>query len=175
MRDDLMYSKGPRSPTLRTTPPSHCAMPAMPSESFKLLVAHMALSPFHLWLRPEIVSVDEATGEVLMRLPLRQEFRREPGRPVLHGGAVAALADTSAYAAIAAKVRHGVPAIDLRVDYLRAAAGEFLLASSIVVKSGRAIAVADARITDDAGQLVAVARGAYSTRADSTHVIGEQP
>jgi uncharacterized protein (TIGR00369 family) len=142
----------------------------MPSGSFDYLVAHMALSPFHRWLKPEIVSSDETTGEVLMRLPLRDEFRREPDRPILHGGVVAALADTSAYAAIAARVRHGVPAIDMRVDYLRAAAGEFLMASSIVVKFGRTIAIADARITDDAGHLVAIARGAYSTRADSRHV-----
>ena len=137
----------------------------MPSDSFDFLVAHMAPSPFHLWLRPELVSVDETTGEVVMRLPMRQEFLREPERPVLHGGVVAALADTSAYAAIAAKVRHGVPAIDMRVDYLRAAAGEFFMASSVVVKFGRAIAIADARITDDGGHLVAIALSRWNDSA----------
>lgn len=136
----------------------------MPATTFEFLSDNIAAPPLHQWLRPELVSVDEARMEICMRLPVRFEFRRNADRPEVHGGILSALVDMAGHAAVAAQVRHGLPTIDLRIDYLRMAAGEYLLATATVVKLGRSIAVADVRITDDAGRLVAIGRGAYSTR-----------
>ncbi len=134
------------------------------ASTFEFLAANIARPPLHGWLKPQLVALDEQTGEVRMRLPVREEFRRDPDRPDVHGGIITALADMAGHAAVAARVKHGVPTIDLRVDFLRMAAGSMLEASATLVKCGRSIAVADIRITDDAGRLVAVGRGAFSTR-----------
>lgn len=136
----------------------------MSDDVFEFLAANIKRPPLHQWLKPELISIDQPSGEITMRLPLRTEFRRDPDRPEIHGGIIAALADMAGHAAVAAKLRHGVPTIDIRVDFLRMAAGEFLLASATLVKLGRTIAVADIRIADDGARLVAVGRGAYSTR-----------
>lgn len=138
----------------------------MSSDDFEFLRANVAAPPFHRMLAIELLDLDPASGAVRMRLPVRHDFLRDPARPEVHGGVIAALADMAGHAAVAAKVRHGVPTIDMRVDYLRMAAGAHLLAIGTPVKIGRSIGVADVRILDDADRLVATGRGAYSTRTD---------
>lgn len=136
----------------------------MPDTLFEFLAGNVARPPLHQWLRAELVSVDDVSGETVLRLPFRDEFRRDPERPEYHGGIIAAFADMSGHSVVAAKLRHAVPTIDLRIDYLRMAAGPFLLATGTPVKIGRTIAVVDVKIRDEAARLVAVGRGAFSTR-----------
>jgi uncharacterized protein (TIGR00369 family) len=136
----------------------------MSSESFEFLAASIAAPPLHRWLQPELVSLEEGSGQVELRLSLRPEFRRDPARPEIHGGMIAVLADIAGHAVVAARLRHGVPTVDLRVDYLRMASGDFLLASAKPVKLGKTIAVVDIRITDEQARLVAVGRATYMTR-----------
>ena len=138
----------------------------MPSESFDFLATQLADAPFHGWLRPELIAVDDATSEIALRLPIRHEFRRIAARPEVHGGVLAAFADIAGHAAIAVRLRHGVPTIDMRVDYLRPAAGAFLIATATVVKLGRMIGLTDVKIVDPNGKLVVTARGAFMTRDD---------
>lgn len=123
------------------------------------------LAPFHQWLRPELLDADESSGKVTIQLRLRNEFCRAPDRPEIHGGVLAALIDIAGHAAVAASLRHGVPTIDLRIDYLRMAAGEALKAEAEPIRIGRTIGVVDVRVTDDAAVLVAIGRGTFSTRA----------
>jgi uncharacterized protein (TIGR00369 family) len=95
---------------------------------------------------------------------LRAEFGRDPERREIHGGVIAALIDIAGHAAIAARLNHGVPTVDLRIDYLRMAAGNELLAIAEPVKLGRTLGTVDIRVTDDQGKLVAVGRGVFSMR-----------
>ena len=120
-------------------------------------------TPFHQWLLPELIEVDEAADSVTIRLPIRPEFCRLPGRPELHGAIVAAMVDITGHAAIAAKLRHSVATVDMRVDYLRLAGGRSSIAVATVVKLGRTIGVVDVRIDDDQERLVAIGRAAYVT------------
>jgi uncharacterized protein (TIGR00369 family) len=136
----------------------------MADDIFEFLAANINNTPLHQWLKPELISIDEPSSAITLRLPLRAEFRRDPNHPGIHGGIIAALVDIAGHAAVAAKLRHGVPTIDIRVDFLRMAVGEYLIASATLVKLGRSIAVVDIRITDDGIRLAAVGRGAYSTR-----------
>jgi uncharacterized protein (TIGR00369 family) len=131
---------------------------------FDFLAENVGAPPLHRWLKPELVSVDESSGVVELRLPLRPEFRRDSARPEIHGGILAVLADIAGHAAVAARLRHGVPTVDLRIDYLRMAAGTFLSACATPLKVGRTLAVVDIRITDDQARLVAAGRGTYLTR-----------
>ena len=136
----------------------------MPEAAFDFLAANVAAPPLHRWLKPQLVSVDETSGSVELRLPLRAEFRRDAARPEIHGGILAMFADIAGHAVVAGRLRHGVPTVDLRLDYLRMAAGEVLSACAAPVKIGRTLAVVDIRISDDQARLVAVGRGTYLTR-----------
>jgi uncharacterized protein (TIGR00369 family) len=135
----------------------------MTQSTFEFVRDNIAQTPFHQWLLPELVEVDEKAGSVTLRLAIRPEFCRLPGRPELHGAIVAAMVDISGHAAIAAKLLHSVATIDMRVDYLRLAGGTELVAVATAVKVGRTIGVVDVRITDDQKRLVAIGRLAFVT------------
>lgn len=135
----------------------------MTQATFEFVRDNLAATPFHQWLLPELVEVNDEAGSVTLRLPIRPDFCRLPERPELHGAVVAAMVDISGHAAIAAKLLHSVATIDMRVDYLRLAAGTELVAAATVIKLGRTIGVVDVRITDDQKRLCAIGRAAYVT------------
>lgn len=119
--------------------------------------------PFHDVLRPQPVSVD-CEGTVVVLLPFRPEFGRGRDSPFYHGGVIASLVDLAAHAAIAVRVGRTVPTIDLRIDYLRAAPAGNLLATARLLIVGRSVGRADVEIQSAEGKVVAVGRGAFSTR-----------
>jgi uncharacterized protein (TIGR00369 family) len=67
--------------------------------------------------------------------------------------------------AVATRVGHGVPTIDVRVDFLRTAGRERLTAHARVLKLGGSISVTDAEVRARQGEIVAIGRIAYSTRS----------
>jgi uncharacterized protein (TIGR00369 family) len=119
--------------------------------------------PFHGLLRPEAASADPTTGEVVIRLPFRADLRRSRHESFFHGGVVAALVDLAGHAAIAVAIGRTVPTVDLRIDYLRPAGGDALLATG-ARRVGRSVGVADIEITGGDGRTVALGRGVFSTR-----------
>lgn len=135
----------------------------MAQSTFDFVRDNIAQTPFHQWLLPELVEVNDEASSVTLRLPIRPEFCRLPGRPELHGAIVAAMVDISGHAAVAAKVLHSVATVDMRVDYLRLAGGTELVAVATAVKVGRTIGVVDVRINDDQKRLVAIGRAAFVT------------
>jgi uncharacterized protein (TIGR00369 family) len=124
--------------------------------------AFLQQSPLHQWLDCSIVSHDPDTSEIKLRLPDRPELRRG-GEAVSHGGVIAAFIDIAAHAALYAQTGHGIPTIDLRVDYLRLASLP-LTARAVVRRNGRTIGVADVEIFDRDEKLAAIGRVAFLTR-----------
>jgi uncharacterized protein (TIGR00369 family) len=122
-------------------------------------------SPLHRWMGLQALSVDAAAGAVALRLPWRDEFARGDGAEQLHGGVTAALIDVAGDCAVAVRARGGVPTVSLSVDYLRMAEGSGLVAEAQVVKLGRRLSLADVRVLDDAGRLIAVGRASYAMPA----------
>ncbi len=118
-------------------------------------------SPFHRLIGLELVRAQD--GEVEMRLPWRDEFRRADDSDWYHGGIIAALVDIAGDYAIASKLGRWVATIDLRVDYLRPALEGELRALAHAVKVGRTVGVADVELRDAKGAVVAIGRCAYST------------
>ena len=57
----------------------------------------------------------------------------------------------------------GVPTINIRIDYLKPAAGDSLTAVGRVRRQGRSVAVVDIDISNEQDSLVAVGRGTYAT------------
>jgi uncharacterized protein (TIGR00369 family) len=138
-------------------------MTDMTCSTFEFVRDNIARTPFHQWLLPELIAVDDKENSVTIRLIIRPELGRETGRTDLHGGIVASLIDIAGHAAIAAKVRHNVATVDMRVDYLRLAGGTEITAVASIVKIGRTIGVVDIRLTDDQKRLVAIGRASYVT------------
>ncbi|MEI5996472.1 PaaI family thioesterase [Paraburkholderia bengalensis] len=123
--------------------------------------AMLMRGPYHQWLGLRVLEVGEDSIEIAATW--REEWVVNPERGYTHGGILAALVDLTADWALVSKTGRGVPTIDLRVDYHRAAMPGDLIARGKVVKSGSAISVAEAHIYDQSGALLASGRGVYST------------
>jgi len=117
--------------------------------------------PFHRWLGLRVVSVGD--GEIEVRATWRDEWVVNPDRGYTHGGILAALVDLAADWALVSRTGRGVPTIDMRVDYHRAAMSGDLVARGKLVKWGGQYSVSEAQVFDKDGALVASGRGVYFT------------
>ena len=122
--------------------------------------AKLRRGPFHQWLGLQVQNVTENRIELTAKW--REEWVVNPDGGYTHGGILAALVDLTADWALVAKTGKGVPTIDLRVDYHRAAKGD-LTAVGEVIKFGKQFSVAEAKVFDLDGNLVASGRGVYAT------------
>jgi len=93
--------------------------------------AKLTRGPFHQWLGIKVISVKE--GEIELEATWREEWVVNPDRKYTHGGILASLVDLTADWALVSKTGRGVPTIDLRVDYHRAAMPGNLIAKGKVV------------------------------------------
>ncbi len=137
---------------------SDAPSPALPSA--EEVQARLLRGPYHQWLGLEVESVGE--GEITLRAKFRDEWVVNPEGGYIHGGILAALIDVAADWALVSRTGRGVPTIDLRIDYHRAARGD-LRATGKVIKFGRQFSVAEAKLFDGQGNLVASGRGVYAT------------
>lgn len=107
-----------------------------------------------------------ADGVAEMSMPYDTRFVGNPAQGVLHGGAVSALMDSCAGAAVLshADVMSAVATLDLRIDYLRAATpGQVLRARAHCYHVARSVAFVSAQAFDDDRDLpVASAMGAFA-------------
>lgn len=117
--------------------------------------------PYHQWLGLKVLRVAE--GEIELSATWREEWVVNPERRYTHGGILAALIDLTADWALVSRTGRGVPTIDMRVDYHRAAMPGDLIARGKVVKAGNTVSVAEAAVFDQEGRLLASGRGVYST------------
>ena len=124
--------------------------------------ARLLRGPYHQWLGLQVQAVGE--GSIDLTATFRPEWVVNPEGGYIHGGILAALVDLAADWALVSHTGRGVPTIDLRVDYHRAARGD-LRTEGRVVKTGRQFSVAEARVFDAGGHLVASGRGVYAMPA----------
>lgn len=117
--------------------------------------------PFHQWLGLKVVALGEGTIE--LSATWREEWVVNAERGYTHGGILATLVDLTADWALVSKTGRGVPTVDLRVDYHRAAMPGDLKCKGKVVKFGGQISVSEAQILDAEGRLLASGRGVYMT------------
>lgn len=125
--------------------------------------AMIVRGPFHQWLGLQVLAVRE--GEIEIRATWREEWVVNPERRYTHGGILAALVDLAADWALVSKTGRGVPTIDMRVDYHRAAMPGDLTVKGKVIRFGSSVSVSEAQVYDQAGALLASGRGVYSTAA----------
>ena len=118
-------------------------------------------APFHQWLGLSVIAVHDDGIELEARW--REEWVVNTERGYTHGGVLAALIDLAADWAMVKQTGRGVPTIDLRVDYHRAALRGDLVARGKVIRSGSQFATAEAHVFDVDGKLLASGRGTYFT------------
>jgi uncharacterized protein (TIGR00369 family) len=119
-------------------------------------------SPFIGFLGLKVTGLDHAASTFSARMPLRAELERRAGTKQFHGGPIASFIDTVGDFAIGMLVGGGVPTINLRIDYLRPSVGDYLDATAVVRRAGKATAVVDIDVFGPDGKLCAVGRGTYS-------------
>jgi uncharacterized protein (TIGR00369 family) len=117
--------------------------------------------PFNKWLGLRIRQVDE--GGIELTATWREEWVVNPQGRYTHGGILAAIIDLTADWALVAHTGRGVPTIDMRVDYHRAAMPGDLTAKGRIVKLGSQFSVSEASVYDKEGALLASGRGVYLT------------
>lgn len=118
-------------------------------------------SPYHRFLG---VHLEDSTDESLtLRLSFKDSFIAGDAVDYIHGGIIASIIDIAGYFSLYQILNQPAPTLDLRVDYLRAAKKEDLLAKATIVKLGRSVSVTDIVVTNDEGKKIAVGRGLFST------------
>jgi uncharacterized protein (TIGR00369 family) len=93
-------------------------------------------------------------GKVVLRMRVSKKHLQVHG--VVHGGVLAALADTAGGLATYMTAPRGtrVATIEMKINYLEAVEAGSVTAEAIVVRIGRHVAVVDCDISDDAHRLV---------------------
>lgn len=130
--------------------------------------------PFNkeLGLKIERLTVDG----VALRFKMADKYVGNPIKWVLHGGITSSLLDVAGgvaagFYAFMRLDEHTLEAlmqpigrlgtIDLRVDFLRPGAGQEFVASAMVMRAGRTVAVTRMELHNEEGVLIAVGAGAY--------------
>lgn len=139
----------------------------VPAWSRESLQARLNNAPFNSWLGLELVDWD--TDGITLGLRLRRELCGHATLNALHGGILASLVDTGCSMAVVARTGESVLTVDMRVDYLRRATAAGYTVRAEIVRLGRMLATADARVVAADGKLVA------SGRAVLQHIPQVQP
>ncbi|HXX16282.1 MAG TPA: PaaI family thioesterase [Candidatus Eremiobacteraceae bacterium] len=107
-------------------------------------------------------------GRAIFRLDVRPRHKQIHG--VVHGGILAALADTTAAIAAYTVVPRGVElaTLELKINYLEPVPGGTVKADARVLRAGRNFVVTECEIFIDSGKLAAKALLTFSAAAGHT-------
>ena len=137
-------------------------MGALPREIAGSIERETVRSPLGVLLGLELLELSEGHARVAM--PYRPELTT--GGDTVHGGAIAALIDTAATASVwahpAASADDRGATVGFCVNYLRAARGQALTATSTLRRRGAEISTAEITVRDASGGEIAVALLTYN-------------
>ncbi len=119
----------------------------------------LRIAPFHRWLGLDVVDLTER--ELIFEMPWREEIISNPMVSSAHGGVLSALIDLTGLYAINALGGTARATANLHVDFHRPATPGALRSIGRMVKFGKQLSVAETRIEDSDGRLLASGRGAY--------------
>ena len=122
-------------------------------------------SPFISTLGLKVVALDYDASELTVEMALQPSFERRAGTRQFHGGPIAAFIDTVGDFAIGMMLGGGVPTINIRIDYLKPAVGDALVAVARVRRAGRTVTVVDIDVFNPKDEPVAIGRGTYASVA----------
>src|SRR6266511_6329017 len=116
-------------------------------------------SPFHQWAGMDLLSVGGGRAEVAMELA-PQRFNPQG---IVHGGIIAAVADTSIGLALRSMLKPGFThrTAQLNVHYLAKAEGDVLVSRGRSVHLGQRMGYGEAEVTDTQGRILARATATF--------------
>ncbi len=119
----------------------------------------VARGPYYRLLGMSVEKLD--IGFARFRMPFKKGLLQVNG--VVHGGAIASLADTAVAFALMTLVQPGemVTTVEFKINYLAPVEGKDLFGEARVVSKGRKIAVADMEVKNGEGQLMAKGMATY--------------
>ncbi len=116
------------------------------------------------------------SGEILVKLQMREELIGNLETGTIHGGAISAMLDITGGLAVFRKLRKDmqelsledqmkrlskVKTIDMRVDYLRPPKGNEFIGTASILRTGNKVAVTRMELHNDDEKLIAVGTGTY--------------
>jgi uncharacterized protein (TIGR00369 family) len=119
-------------------------------------------SPYYRLLGMEVMEIKE--GESKIQMPFKQDLTH-PYRMV-HGGAIASLADSSVANALISlvKPKDRITTIEFKINFLAPVSKGDLEAHAKIIHKGSKTAVGDVEVKDEGGKLVAKVIATYSIR-----------
>jgi uncharacterized protein (TIGR00369 family) len=118
----------------------------------------LASQPFSVLLGAELLSFSEGSAE--LKIPIKTALKQQHG--FVHGGVISYAADNALTYAGGSALGSGVVTSEFKINYVRPAMGEFLVARASVVHSGKNQAVCRCEVyVSDKGteSLCAIAQG----------------
>ena len=111
----------------------------LPEQKRREILASFGRQGFLRGLRAQVVAL--ATGRCVIELPFDDAVSQQHG--FFHGGALGALADTAGGYAAMTVAPEGVDVLtlDYKIDFLRPALGEKVIAEAAVLRAGRTVTV----------------------------------
>ena len=97
----------------------------------------LASQPFSVLLGAELVAFSPGSAE--LRIPIKSELKQQHG--FVHGGVISYAADNALTYAGGSALGPGVVTSEFKINYVRPALGELLIARATVVQSGKNQAV----------------------------------
>jgi uncharacterized protein (TIGR00369 family) len=127
-----------------------------PALSLEQLNQHLRAVPYHSVVRMNAVEL--VNDSLVMELHWRDEYGNDAQNPVLHGGALSSLIDTTASYLVFAQTASGGTTVTMNVDYLRPGVGARFVAKAHLFKRGKSLSYVSIDVLDSKGSLVASGR-----------------
>lgn len=127
----------------------------------------LASQPFSVLLGTELLSFGAGAAE--LKIPITPQVKQQHG--FVHGGVISYAADNALTFAGGSALGPGVVTAEFKINYVRPATGEFLVARATVVHAGASQAVCRCDVyVSDAGteRLCATAQGTIVKIGDAT-------
>ncbi len=125
----------------------------------KALRQAVASAPYYQLLQISLEKID--TGFARFRMPFRKELTQAYG--VVHGGAIASLADTAVAFALMTLIQPGekVTTAEFKINFFAAVTSGEMIGEARVAHAGKRLVAADMEVKDEKGKPLAKGMATY--------------
>lgn len=116
-------------------------------------------APYYQLLQITLDQID--VGFARFRMPFRKELTHPYG--IVHGGAIASLADTAVAFALMTMIQPGerVTTVEFKINFLSSVHNEEMIGEARIVNKGRSLVMADMEVKNKDGKLIAKGLATY--------------